>query len=405
MSVWADTVRAESVGNHWMCAGACTAKGLRAANEDAHVLRCDWRVGSPPAALCAVMDGHGGSEVSNFLQKRIAQAVRAKLDEPGCWFSQATRRKAVESAFFALDSTVESVIGKEFATTSGSTCTMAAVWPEPCVDASCQSYDYRLMLSNLGDTRGIVVRSAQVLFETKDHKPEVPAEAQRIREAGGNIITPQRGPGPARVDNDLACARSFGDHRLKQNKNRGPGEQKISIVPDVFEFECQRGDIVVLACDGVFDVLTSMEVARLVHDATARTDGEVAAIASAVVVEALDRGTTDNVSCVVMQLMDPPEVGDVDWRRLGAPLRPTVRASAKAPTARRASRGPKTSQPIAQESVQKEVIASETSLQLLQGVGFSIDDVMEECVPLVPPLSTRPRDFLHQRRRKEELCH
>eukprot|EP00927_Polykrikos_kofoidii_P019311 TRINITY_DN19015_c0_g1_i1.p1 TRINITY_DN19015_c0_g1~~TRINITY_DN19015_c0_g1_i1.p1 ORF type:complete len:437 (-),score=46.72 TRINITY_DN19015_c0_g1_i1:356-1600(-) len=407
MSQWQDLLELESAQNDWVCAGACTTRGRRASNEDAHVLRCDWRVGSPPAALFAVMDGHGGCDVSSFVRRRVAETLHIEINQPGCWFSQASRRQAVESAFVALDHALGYSVGKAVASDCGSTCTIAAVWPEPRGGPSGRGCDYRLMLGNLGDSRGIVVRLGRLVGETEDHKPDLPSEAQRIRDAGGVVITPQRCAGPARIDNDLACARSLGDWRFKASKHRGPGEQKVSSIPDVFEFECQRGDIVVLACDGVFDVLRSGEVAELVHNATENAEGvlycDTVAIASAVALESLERGTTDNVSCVVMRLLDPPVVGDVDWRPL---VSKSSRLTSKGPTAGNDKAGkadeqkvpkslgrPKSVERSAQPSTRESVKNRQRqgSVQEAPEAPFCCAD---ECSPFVPPASVRPQNLL-----------
>merc|ERR1712107_45216 len=106
-----------------------------------------------------------------------------------------------------------------------------------------------------------------------------------------------RGMGPARVDGDLAMSRSLGDFRFKQNKDLPEGRQKVIAVPDIYEYNCHRGDFLVLACDGAFDVFSTAEVSRLVRSTlqTERDSGPTEA-ASAVVSESLRRRSMDNVT-------------------------------------------------------------------------------------------------------------
>ena len=47
---------------------------------------------------------------------------------------------------------------------------------------------------------------------SKEHKPHVPAESKRIKEAGGRVVVIE---GISRVNGDIACSRAFGDAPLK----------------------------------------------------------------------------------------------------------------------------------------------------------------------------------------------
>ena len=61
----------------------------------------------------------------------------------------------------------------------------------------------------------------------------------------------------------------------------GPQDQKMSVCPDVYEWQGEAGDCLILACDGVFDVMSNQDLAALVSNRVA--DGaEVGAIASEV---------------------------------------------------------------------------------------------------------------------------
>jgi len=178
------------------------------------------------------------------------------------------------------------------------------VWPEEEGD-DVRACRYRVVLANLGDSRGLVVRfsDGRLLGETADHKPDLPEESSRIRAAGGIVTKASLKLGPARVDGDLALSRAFGDFRLKDNRELAPEQQKVCCVPDTYEFECCCDDFIVLACDGVFDVMTSEEVARHVHESI-RSGGHMAAAAKVVVAEALRRRSMDNVTCVIAQIFE-----------------------------------------------------------------------------------------------------
>lgn len=60
----------------------------------------------------------------------------------------------------------------------------------------------------------------------------------------------------------LALSRVFGDFAYKDDANRRDDKRKCIAVPEVKEVVCEAGDRVVLACIGVFDVMSNEDVAR-----------------------------------------------------------------------------------------------------------------------------------------------
>ena len=70
-----------------------------------------------------------------------------------------------------------------------------------------------------------------------------------------------------RVNGSLAVSRALGDYEYKQVEGKGPCEQLVSPEPEVSIIERDReGDqFVVLACDGIWDVMTNEELAEFLH--------------------------------------------------------------------------------------------------------------------------------------------
>jgi serine/threonine protein phosphatase PrpC len=260
------------------------------------------------------------------VSKLLGKELRAALDasdgsEKGlpCWSTSEGRSEAIRSAFLKLD---KGLSWKEAAYGCGSTCIVGMIWPdyeEGAELGEAGGTSSRVVLANLGDSRGLVARaghgglfsSVELLGETTDHKPDSAAERRRIVEAGGSVTG--GGLFPARVDGDLALSRAFGDFRLKAASSLPPEAQKVSPMPDIYEISCRRGDAIVLACDGAFDVLSSQQVADIAcadlakprdipEGAVPGPGGNPMLAAKAVVMESLRRGTLDNVTCVVVYL-------------------------------------------------------------------------------------------------------
>lgn len=287
--------------NSWIQAGTCTAFGPRPANEDADICLCDWTSlkgmtgpnnAETPVALFAVCDGHGGSTVSAKVAKEFGACLQAHLD--GCdWEQKHARKTAIQRAFIEMDASIKQECSAD---RCGSTCTVAVIWS---IDAGST---YKVILANSGDSRGLFYGvDADVLSETLDHKPDDPCEKKRIREAGGYVAALDP---PARLDGVLALSRGFGDFRFKADASRAPEAQKISPSPDVYEFEAKNGDTVILACDGIFDVLSSTEVAALVRYVIVTNpscESKQVEAAATLAWAALQRDTQDNVTAVIIQ--------------------------------------------------------------------------------------------------------
>ncbi len=109
-----------------------------------------------------------------------------------------------------------------------------------------------IICANAGDSRCVLSNRVMVEGMSTDHKPYDEAEKARIERAGGAVHL-------KRVDGDLAVSRTFGDFFYK-TKGVSPELQKVSSVPDVKVRERSSDDeFLILACDGLWDVMTNEE--------------------------------------------------------------------------------------------------------------------------------------------------
>merc|ERR1711879_75002 len=96
-----------------------------------------------------------------------------------------------------------------------------------------------------------------------DHKPASDIEKTRIEAAGGYL---EDAPGGARVNGNLNLSRAIGDLEYKKREDLGAEEQIICSTPDFLVQELTLEDeFVVLACDGVWDVMRNQEVCDFVR--------------------------------------------------------------------------------------------------------------------------------------------
>ena len=128
----------------------------------------------------------------------------------------------------------------------------------------------RVYCANAGDSRAVLARDGKAAALSVDHKPTQQLERRRVLAAGGKII----GKGEnARIEGDLNLSRSLGDLRYKQNKNIAPELQIISARPDIRTRQlCKSDRFIVIACDGIWEKLTSQDCVTLLTDKLKKVD-------------------------------------------------------------------------------------------------------------------------------------
>ncbi|XP_042302894.1 protein phosphatase 1G [Sceloporus undulatus] len=173
----------------------------------------------------------------------------------------------------------------------------------------------QLIVANAGDSRCVVSESGKAVDMSYDHKPEDEVELARIKNAGGKVTM------DGRVNGGLNLSRAIGDHFYKRNKNLPPEEQMISALPDIKVLTINDDhDFMVIACDGIWNVMSSQEVVDFIQSKIAQKgeDGELRLLSS-IVEELLDRclapdtsgdGTgCDNMTCILISFKPRPSLG------------------------------------------------------------------------------------------------
>ncbi|OBS57493.1 hypothetical protein A6R68_11384, partial [Neotoma lepida] len=105
------------------------------------------------------------------------------------------------------------------------------------------------------------------LSSMQDHKPSNPLEKERIQNAGGSVMI-------QRVNGSLAVSRALGDFDYKCVHGKGPTEQLVSPEPEVHDIERSEEDdqFIILACDGIWDVMGNEELCDFVRSRLEVTD-------------------------------------------------------------------------------------------------------------------------------------
>jgi serine/threonine protein phosphatase PrpC len=148
--------------------------------------------------------------------------------------------------------------------------------------------------ANVGDARAVLSHRGEVTRLSHDHRPDDPAEVQRIEKSGGFVFH-------NRVLGILAVTRSLGDHCMKEFVIARPYySQTIIELATMVEGGQHDNTVLILACDGLWDVFEDDEAVDFALGFT----GERTNVAQALAEAAVRRGSTDNITVVVAWLSD-----------------------------------------------------------------------------------------------------
>lgn len=287
------------------------------------------------AALLAVCDGHGdGGRVSQFIadqlptvfQEEVVLTTSRDISQP--W------TKRITELCLSLDKKLQAS-----SLAGGTTAIIAYITTE------------EIIVANIGDSRCILVHTADIVQQmentslnddadmttaittrtsggtkyhvqalSQDHKPSDDTEKSRIVAAGLTVIEERfvEKDGNERVlhkirkdsENSLATSRAFGDFEYKSNKQLPVDQQAVIAVPDVTIHRRQpdTDSYLVLACDGIWDVMTNEEVGSfIVEHVQQNQEATLSVVADLLLAECLRRGSTDNMSVIVVALSKAAE--------------------------------------------------------------------------------------------------
>lgn len=248
--------------------------------EDFHVVAKVCESGH----VAAVFDGHSGHELSHFCAQNLTRHLADALKEVG---NGVENVGALKRSLERIDASAK----KEMPTsTAGTTACAVVVFPTEIITA------------NIGDSRAILFsrENGGTTYDlSKDHKPDSPEEEDRIFRNGGFVTQPHQTDGVARVMGRLSLSRALGDWELRP---------WVSPSPDVtLHKRAPQDAFVVIASDGVWDVMSSHEVTTKVNTVLLNGGSPQDAL-NAVLQESRTRGSGDNVTIVLVDVGRKPLV-------------------------------------------------------------------------------------------------
>lgn len=233
--------------NETLRVGASGMQGWRRGMEDAHtcILSLD---GAPPGfAFFGVFDGHCGRNIANFCGENLYKRI---VRDPA--FLAADYPEAFVNGYLGVD---EDILKDENLKNDNSGCTAVVALVTPT----------HIYCGNAGDSRCVLSQDGKAIPLSQDHKPTLETEQKRIQKAGAWVSS-------GRVNGNLALSRAIGDFEFKQNKDIPASEQAITAKPDVVVHQITEEDeFLVLACDGIWDVMSNDELVAFVRQRLTET--------------------------------------------------------------------------------------------------------------------------------------
>jgi serine/threonine protein phosphatase PrpC len=281
----------------------------RSTMEDVHVIlpAGSWKAcHDPNFSYLAIYDGHGGRDTVDFLKQTLATNVAIEINNNLEGDGDIDIPANLERALLITD-----IQAHKFGIpSSGSTVAICVI--HHFKDKQQQQQKTILYTANVGDAR-IVVSSKRNKNNSKtttdaairltfDHSANDPQEVTRIDKNGGFCLQ-------GRVVGVLAVARALGDFGIKKYVIAEPYTYShettctttcklLSNKDNGDDNDNDNGEFVILACDGLWDIMSDQEAVDLVR----AFKGDKQQVAAELTTYAIKNGSTDNVTVIVCWL-------------------------------------------------------------------------------------------------------
>jgi protein phosphatase 1L len=257
-----------------------------------------------------VFDGHNGAGAAQLACSLLPAHFRMQLARHAAPPDEASASASLSAAFLQADADI--IAASDAAARRDGTTALV-----------CLRFRDRLLVAHVGDSRGVAcLGSGAAKRLTHDHTAGCPTEAARVRAAGGSVlfagcwrvvssaITPfsqasaaaasaaGRGGGGC-IRAALAVTRALGDAAFKRPVVHVTADPDVCVLPLSEDLR-----FVLLASDGVWDVLSDQVAVDIALAAVrGREEGaeeRARRMAEAVAHAALQRGSTDNATAMVL---------------------------------------------------------------------------------------------------------
>lgn len=263
--------------------GVVHMQGMRPTMEDRHIatqLAINVKGQMFQIPLYGIFDGHGGDACARYLSKHLAGYLETHLENTLSLANSLAEEDAIIFNVLKLSFVdLGAKYRKYYGGGGGSTANVAII------------YKNQLWVANVGDTRAILVANGTVIALSEDAKPGWEKYKKGVENRHSSVIEVE---GVPRVGGNLATARAVGHSESKSGVN-----PRAKVIKYPLDQLSAGKNFLIIACDGLWDVASSIQVAKTVHKVS---DLPPEQIASLLARKAFQANSSDNLSILVVPL-------------------------------------------------------------------------------------------------------
>lgn len=302
----AGAMKKPEAGIQW---GIFERQGVRPTMEDAYAEGILNLTPHATAHYFAMFDGHNGAQAADYAAAHAIQYFKNAYDGEASTDTETKIQAALKASYLKLDKEMQEKFEH-----SGTTALSAIILGN------------EVYLAWAGDTRAVVAGAyGKIKAQTTDHKPDSEEEKKRITQTGEIITTQKFARGSISRVGGLAVSRALGDADAKK-------EVKVNAIiaePQIIKTTVQRGDVILIACDGLWDVIENKQAVTFMLDQMGRgllqratknpfaqtgfipekekvvengNNKEFILVAKALTKQAYDKNSGDNISVLIIQI-------------------------------------------------------------------------------------------------------
>jgi protein phosphatase len=244
--------------------GKCTLLGnYRENNEDAIDVKQ-----FPDLTICLVADGMGGQQAGEIASKQAIDALPRELKKNLASTSDTEETKQiVRRAIVHTNAVIMEMAALDRDLTNMGTTVVAAVW---------RKGSDIMYIASVGDSRAYLLRAGKIEQLTVDHSiAQALVEAKTISAAEARV------------------------HRYRNVLWKYLGSKEVGEGPEIKALSIQPGDVFLLCTDGLSGVVPDQQLQNFVQE-----NPDVQKCAEGLGQVALDNGSRDNVSCIVIEVAE-----------------------------------------------------------------------------------------------------
>jgi PPM family protein phosphatase len=244
--------------------GKCTLLGnYRENNEDAIDVRQFSEM-----TICVVADGMGGQQAGEIASKQAIEILPREIKNNLAGVtSEDETRQVIRSAIVHANAVIMDMASMDRDLNNMGTTVVLALWPKG---------SNRLYVANIGDSRAYHITTGKIEQLTVDHSiAQALVETRTISAAEARV------------------------HKYRNVLWKYLGCKEVGDGPEVKVLTLHKGDRYLLCTDGLTGVVPDETLQRVVLE-----NGNVQHCADELGQLALDSGSKDNVSCIVMEFTE-----------------------------------------------------------------------------------------------------